>query len=358
MGDNKFAPDSSLTYAQFVTMLVNALYKDEESAYYKTNSGKIDEYYGGDLQWWGHYVYFFGGKTLLKDTNTDIKSISVMNSSVNRYEMAQIVRNILDDKGIAVSDQDKTAARSKITDWSGVPAKYQDAVSASFALNILSGMGDGSFGGTGILTRAQACVVMTKLDDAIRDGGSSGGGGTTDKGTGYVIGDNKFESGYLNNGKPITEENVLELLAKAKTIWPEGTKWNDSETDPANHFYKKTELRTEVDGILLNGYHESTTYACGGFAAMISDYLFGKYNNQMRCLDDVSKTRPGDIIVRLKANGRPEHIMVATSTPDANGYIYYTDGNYGSAVHWGNVVREKSILSQGKSLEVWTRYPG
>lgn len=111
---------------------------------------------------------------------------------------------------------------------------------------------------------------------------------------GYVpgMGDNKFESGYLNNGKPITEENVLELFAKAKTIWPDGTSWANNG-DSNNHWYENTGLRTQVDGIILNGYSVDTSYACGGFAAMISDYLFGKYNNTMRRLDDVSKTRPG-----------------------------------------------------------------
>lgn len=56
-----------------------------------------------------------------------------------------------------------SAARAGIKDWNRVPVKYQDSVAACFALKLLSGLGDGSFGGSQTMTRAQACVVLTKL---------------------------------------------------------------------------------------------------------------------------------------------------------------------------------------------------
>lgn len=36
---------------------------------------------------------------------------------------------------------------------------------------------------------------------------------------GWSIVNNKYPDGTLNNGKPITEENVLAMLADAKTNW-------------------------------------------------------------------------------------------------------------------------------------------
>lgn len=41
----------------------------------------------------------------------------------------------------------------------------------------------------------------------------------------YLVDDNNNPDGYLNNGKPITGENVIELLNKAETIWTHGMIW-------------------------------------------------------------------------------------------------------------------------------------
>lgn len=366
MGDGRFAPYDNLTYAHVFSMLVNAQYEYDERVYESNNVHVVDNKYNSKTPWWGYYANFLDDKGILAGTkvNNNVTSTGAVESTINRYEMVQIVYNVL-----KANDFSKDASKqSSITDWANVPSKYQDAVVTGYSLGILSGFEDGSFGGTGILTRAQACVIFNKMLDVLAKG--TGGGTTnppsekniivstkeTDKGTGYYVGDNQFETGYLNNGKPITEENVIELLAKAKTIWPADTSWGNSG-DSNNHWYENTDLNTQVKSFIRTIYNNDTSYACGGFAAMISDYLFGKYNNPMRRLDDVSKTRPGDIVIRLKDTGRVDHIMVATSAPDSNGYIYYTEGNYGSAVHWGNVFREASIVSQGKSLVVYTRYP-
>ena len=388
MGNGRFAPYDNLTYAQFVTMLVNAFYKDEQAQHERNNVTKIDAYYDGNTPWWGYYAYFFSAEGLFKDTNGNAKSFGVMNSNVNRYEMAQLVANILADNDFTVSESDKANALSRITDKAGIPAKYQPAVASAFSLGILNGFEDGSFGGTGVLTRAQACVVMVKLDDVLKNGNS--GGGTTDPGPvdpepkpgtekdiivsttsesqgsfGYYVGDNKFGTGTLNNGLPITEDNVVALLAKAQKIWPGAPGWNWTDRGATNnHWY---ETYGDVVRSILSG-KANANYGCGGFAAMISDYLFGKSNNPAHLVTDPMAIRAGDIIIQ-KINGTPTHVSVAATSVikggDYNGRLWLADGNDDhNGIVWpdyqyGMPTSEyvNSLFTPGLTWEVWSRYP-
>lgn len=395
MGDNKYMPDNNLTRAQFITMLVNAFYKDEEAAYYGANADKISAYYDNDPPWWGHYAYFFAEKALTKRTVGSIASIESMNNPIPRYDMAQITANILEDKNFTISEADKAAAQGRIADWKSVPDMYRDGVATAFSLGVLSGFEDGSFGGSSGLTRAQGCVVMTKLDDLLQNGpsapaepeppqppASTGEIKVTENnfsnGTSYTVADNGYPTGYLNNGKPITEDNILELLTQAEKIWPTGVTWTELNTKD-NHWYNNNSC-VIVDNILRYQYNESTQYACGGYAAMISDYLFGKTNNPMYRVYDLTKIRPGDIIVSLY-NGEPHHVMVAASSSlnydfpylTVNDAVWVTDGNNNDMVNWPDLIPSHgdspdSVTNQNYwqnyrntgiviTWEVWSRYP-
>lgn len=384
MGDNKYMPDNNLTRAQFITMLVNAFYKDEEAAYYEANADKISAYYDNDPQWWGHYAYFFAEKALTKRTVGSIASIESMNNPIPRYDMAQITANILEDKNFTISAEDKAAAQGRITDWNSVPDMYRDGVATAFSVGVLSGFEDGSFGGSSGLTRAQGCVVMTKLDDLLQNGpstpstpgtpvepeppqppASTGEISVTLNSTnrGYLIGDNGFETGYLNNGKPITEENILELLAEAEKIWPTGMKWDESIS--TTYYYGTP--GTIVWNALTTKYNTSTQYGCGGFTAMISDYLFGKTNNPAHRVYNLNDIRPGDIVVMLN-NGKAYHVEIAASSViqsgDFAGRVWTAGGNVSDKVSWPDYtygVPWSEFLDQyftpTVTWEVWSRYP-
>ena len=382
MGDNKYMPDNDLTYAQFVTMLVNAFYKGEEDAYCKANVTGIDRYYDNSTPWWGRYAYFFSAEGLFKDTNGNAKSFGVMNSNVNRYEMAQLVANILSDKSFTVPESDKAAAQNKIKDWSDIPAQYRDAVSTAFSLGILSGFEDGSFGGTGVLTRAQACVVMVKLDDTLRNGpgtpgtpvepeppqppAATGEIKVSESNGAFTVTDNGFSTGTLNNGLPITEDNVIALLAKAQKIWPGAPGWNFTDRGATNnHWY---ETYGDVIRNILSG-KANANYGCGGFAAMVSDYLFGKNNNPAHRVTDPMDIRAGDIIIQL-VNGKAIHVSLAATSVikdggDYNGRLWTADGNDDhTGIAWpdyeyGGPTSEyvNSYITPGLTWEVWSRYP-
>lgn len=187
---------------------------------------------------------------------------------------------------------------------------------------------------------------------------------TTTYGTGYYVADNGFGDGYLNNGKPITEENVLELLKEAEKIWPTGMTWTNSGTY-GNNWYQSS--GNVVDYIILSQGKTSSNYACGGFAAMISDYLFGKSNNPARRVTDLSKIRPGDIICAMDTNGKSIHVMISASSTitsgNAAGRVYTADENSNATVNWPHQYStpDSEALTQmgypGSYWLVYTRYP-
>lgn len=382
VGNNKFMPEGKLTYAQVFTMLTNAFYLDEKAEYEDNRWMEMDAYFGNKLQWWSYNAYYFMDTGLLDGTEVNIKSSASANSPINRYEVVQVVSNILASEGITVSDAQRRSAQRTISDWNSIPSKYRDAVVSCFSLGIISGYPGNRFVGTDTLTRAQACVILNKLVDIVAEGGNgsgNSGNGNSDSvkdvevttmtskwGTGYYVKDNGFGDGKLNNGKPITEANVLEMLEQAQKIWPVGTSWTFSGTRN-NHWYEWS--GSVVDSVLLNKYNQSTNYACGGFAAMLSDYVFGLEANPFHRVYDPMDIRAGDVIVIKNANGTVSHVAIAaTSTIQSGtwaGRLWTADGNSASTgISWpdyqyGFPTSEafQAQFNPGLTWEVWSRYP-
>ena len=161
----------------------------------------------------------------------------------------------------------------------------------------------------------------------------------------------------LANGKPVTEENVLELLRQIEKDWPQGTTWNSTTANPVPS--------AEADRIIGN-YPVNSVYGCGGYAAMVSSLVFGDTGNPGRKLDDLSQIRPGDIILRINnKTGAVWHVLIALESPNEINAFHVTDGNCGGTVHWPDNPNQydrnnlDSYRGENKAyrLEVWTRYP-
>ena len=83
---------------------------------------------------------------------------------LTRYEMAQMMYNLILQKGLQLPDREtQAAAQASIRDWNSIPTQYQSAVSTCYALHLLSGNNNGMFDGSSNMTRAQACVVLSGL---------------------------------------------------------------------------------------------------------------------------------------------------------------------------------------------------
>lgn len=358
VGNNKFMPNGKLTYAQIFTMFTNAFYKAEKQDYENNRWMQMDAYFDGNPQWWSYNAYYFMDNGLLEGTTVNLKSNASANSPITRYEVVQIANNILKNKGITVSDAQRRNAQNTIADWNSIPTKYRDAVASCFSLKIISGYPGNRFVGTDTLTRAQACVILNSLVDVVAEGGNGSGNGNSNSnsvkdvevttmtskwGTGYYVKDNGFGTGKLNNGKAITGANVLEMLEQARKIWPAGGRFGEPNTYN-NQWYEFS--GPVADSILYNRYNISTNYGCGGFASMLSDYVFGLNDNPMRQVSE-SELRPGDIVIRFKG-GVADHVSFVIAS-DGNGAVRTADGGQNGGVSWS----DGDLVSLSDSAYVW-----
>ena len=162
------------------------------------------------------------------------------------------------------------------------------------------------------------------------------------------------------NTPQLTEEIVLEQLHQIEKDWPQDTIWGTSKT-PGTH--KNDVPSTEAQRI-MDTYPVDSTYACGGYAAMVNSLIFGDAENPGRKVEDNAQIRPGDIIFLVNnTTGEVWHVMIALETPDEVHAFQYTDGNHGGHVHWPESSYSKENLDcyRGEKakyrLEAWTRYP-
>ena len=319
--DGTFRPTASVTNGHFSAFLARAFYKGE---YDDSNANP----------WWKPYTDALDRHGVLEDTTlgTTIRTISV-NQPINRYDMAQMMYNILVDQGAQLPAQtEQEKAQSAIGDWTSVPAQYQNAVIACYAAGVLNGQSDGNFGGTNLMNRAQGCVVVDRLTNYIAE---NPGDGTTNPNQ-RNDSDNDTtpptSTNVLLNGKPATEDNVLEVLAEIKEEYPQGTSWDSNNNYTSIVFGKGTE--------------------CAAFAFMVSDRIFGALPK--REVSDYLDIRPGDILAVKNSAGQITHWSVATSAVESDGFFSTAGGNVGGKVMWNGWADANSTTAR---WTVYTRYP-
>ena len=175
-------------------------------------------------------------------------------------------------------------------------------------------------------------------------------------GTAWSIADPQNPTGALRNGEPITEENVLALLAEAKELWPGGMTWNYLEKAESGNNIYASDPDMSIGAACVTEWQLSGAEACGAFAAMLSDYVFGPSANPARRLEDNTRVRPGDIVFRVKPDGSAAHANIALSTAHYVGglpCIQTADGNVGGKVRWFD-----TASSYPTRVNARPRYPG
>ena len=186
IGNNLFAPSNTLTGAEFVTMIVRHFYEDKMGAEGST--------------WYAPFMDAAKRANILTGTNVTAEG------TINRYDMAQLMYNVLKAEGITTSSLSDT---SKVADWSSVPSTYRDAVSVCYNMGMLTGVDNkGTFNGTGVMDRAQAAVVMNRLLEVCSGGMPStptvpekpaGSLTLTNDNILYLLGDgSKYENGVFH----------------------------------------------------------------------------------------------------------------------------------------------------------------
>lgn len=154
-GDGSFKPAAQVTRAQFCVMLSRAFYAQEAAAY------NTEEF--TSIAWFVPYAEALSRAGVLANTSfqADCRSAAVMNRPVSRYDMAQLIANILAQKGGGTAQAGD--ARDRIADYGSIPRQYREAVETVFALGVINGYSDGSFGGERVMNRGQGCVVIHRM---------------------------------------------------------------------------------------------------------------------------------------------------------------------------------------------------
>lgn len=339
-----FRPGQKVTNAQFAVILARAFYPEEVKAY-------TDQGYGGPAPWYWASMAALRDHDVLRDTamgeDEGWPKLKCDGASVTRYEMAQLAYNIMRDYEETGSGVEREVVRFRVRDWDAIPEKYRDAVTACYVLTVLRGGTDGNFSGEALMTRAQSCVVLQRLGKAL----------SVEIGTGEYI-SNGVSGATLASGQPITEENVKDLLQRVAAEW---------SGDTRGMHYASGDSSAEVRAVIwsytkADGSKLSMTTGPGGYAALLSDRVFGLYGFPARKLDDITKMRAGDIVITLE-NGKIAQVSTYSGTKGdmmnlegrmetGYGMFYVKDG--GAA---GSMVITPGDVFPGRTYEVWTRYP-
>ena len=270
--DGTFKPGNPVSYGAFSIMLARAFYSDELAAY--SDQGTAT----------GEAIMNKHG--ILNGTSRSSASIG---ASLPREDMAQIMYNVLKDKGANIPpDTEYVKCISSISDFQSININCRRAVMVCYTTGLLGGQSDGSFGPKNPMNRAQGCVVINRLRDYFQNNGGTTDpvgpttptepatptdpatptvtelpafklqdGETVQQMMTRIMANVTYTPGYLSNGQPITEDNIKALLAEIETSMPEGTPWDEDD-------------RFNYSGKL--GYGG----ACNSWGYAVSDYLFGK----------------------------------------------------------------------------------
>jgi len=146
-----FSPSGKLSMNQFFTVLTRAFYNDDvvnstwEGAWPNQNLDAAEKHnlFNGIVSWRG-------------------------DMEVTREIMAQMMYNVMIDKGIVLPNAEELAGTiSNIPDNSSVDDAFQTAVATCYYWDLLSGTDPGgSFSPKGLINRAQAAVIYTRLKNA------------------------------------------------------------------------------------------------------------------------------------------------------------------------------------------------
>ena len=328
---------------------------------------------------------------MVGDQNGDLN----LDSSLNRAELAVLLTRLH-------GGEDKLAANTAYYErgcqFTDVPRWATPYVGYCVRNNLVAGYDRLHYGAADPVTPAAACTVMLRVRDIADAGGSywsystavscAASLGWIDQPTASATTISRGEmavliyrvltgsrpvdpqsigtgDGYLTNGRPVTEENVLELLRQIEKDWPSGTVWGTRKV-PGTY---KNEVPSTVANRITDAYWVSGVYACGGYANMVSSLIFGDTANPARQVTDLSQIRPGDVLFLIRNDtGKVWHVMVAIESPNEMNAVHYTDGNHGAVVYWpdsGSPYSRECLdcygtEAEGKTyrLEAWTRYPG
>ena len=361
--DNTFRPANTVSRSNFTVMLSRAFFAADIEKY-------KNPIYISSGTFWANYQAMMANQALNNTSFADdTDNVQEMSRSISRYDMAQLITNIMTSQGFPASSSDKSAAIAKITDYNTIPSQYRDAVANVYALGIITGYSDGSFSGEVTMNRGQAAVVIYRM---MQYSGNSGGNITNpdpetpaEPETPSKPSQPEQTGKTLANGKPVTEDNILELLSELQAKYPQNTSFVNGYRDGIKSYdVLKATNQYKAAGSNLSA---STHSGCGGWAALVSDYIFGQTGFPARKIA-TADARPGDIGISLDGNGKATHIFIITSRAQHNDECQWTEFDGTDSNTTGPNNTYEIVWDIGHcdwdnpqpgdyTVDVWTRYP-
>lgn len=365
--DGTFRPEDKVTDVQWVAMITRTFYNsDVETAARSKPAG----------------TPWYWANTQVAADNFLTTGMAIDGSAMNRYDMANVAKNVIQliNNGVNnPSDAARNAVPDQVKDWDSVPKNRTVAIKVCYATGVITGMTDGKFHGEQSMTRAQSCAViirMLKLIGSSAPGGKDNGqpDNGKDQNTGGSDQNQQTTSGTLANGQPATVANVEAILAQIKQEYPERTPWGNVGTANNNYYNHRCASNHDVSALMcsVGGSTLSLQYGCGGWMCMVSERIFGETGAPAREVTDVSKLRPGDIIVRTDTAGKITHVAIVEvvgQNPDLNNAWRFSscDGNTnanggtGGYVGWADRSQYPGgtlgTARSGITTRAFTRYP-
>lgn len=149
MGNNKYLPDSTLTRAQFLTMLAKTDYGVDVTK--SPAAGFVDV---PSTEWYYNYVNWGFANGIVN--GIDAKNFAP-NASITREQMSSMLVNFANSSKVTLP---QTVTGTAFTDDALISSWARDAVNAVVKAGILSGYPEGNFVPQGNATRAQAAKVI------------------------------------------------------------------------------------------------------------------------------------------------------------------------------------------------------
>lgn len=142
-GVGTFAPEATMTRAEFITVVDRALYSTELNAMPVATP------------WWKNAYTLAVSKGILTAAELDNGD---MTKSMSRQEMALVLSRATTDT------PSQLLSTNRIPDYSSIGAAYKDAVVKVYSLGMLTGVdNNGTFAPTATMTRAQGATVLNRL---------------------------------------------------------------------------------------------------------------------------------------------------------------------------------------------------
>ena len=356
--DGTFRPSATVTRSNFCVMLSRAFYPSDITRYTNDFTTSFGSFYPNYLALKNNFIW----NNVSFDTDDIYTSdfAASMNLGISRYDMAQLMTNIMNARGFAAGEAEKNAAASKITDYSSIPGQYREAVANVYALGVIGGYSDGSFNGGGIMNRGQAAAVIYRMTQAVPVEAPA-------PETPAVPAPETPEApapetpstpaaGTLTNGKPITVENVTELMNELRAQYPNKT--DAGRYNGPDVISKITNTYTRANG----GGTTSTSIGCGGWAARVFNYIFGQNVTFRRVSYD--EARIGDLIIDVDSQGRLMHVAIVSDRKTINGIpnmLCTTDANMGNngtnVMLWDAGRPDPDKYGFDWSYDIYTVYP-